>query len=428
MTPPSRAPFPGPRSGRFALPGRRRAEELAAALDGQQAADAAVGGPVDRSPSGSAGGSVRGSGRDELHALVGVATALRSLTPVEPRPEHVTALRERLMEEAESLFSPEMQKLRVPPRPKGARERKLVAAAAAVLLIGGTASVATAAQDALPGQALYPIKRSIERAQTEIASSPAGKGRTLLGQAGDRLDEVSGLLDRSPVSDTEISGTLTDFRTEARDGATLLLGSFRSSGDRSSVTTVRFFAARSLQRLETMARQAPDSSRPAFAAAAVTLRNLDAQASSVCATCAAGLPALKVPQLLLVRAEVQQALQKAGSAPLDNSHPVVVSKGSHDDAPAAGAGSVVPAKPKATSGGGSVTVQTPAPAPPSPSPSPDQQTTPLPGSLPTLLPDPTPTSSDDSGLSGTVNGLTGTLDGLTGTATTLLPDPGQLLP
>jgi len=420
MTPPSRAPFPGPRSGRFALPGRRRAEELAAALDGQLPAGATVDGSFD--------GSVRGSGRAEVQALVGVATALRSLEPVEPRPEHVTALRERLMEEAESLFSPDMQKLRVPPRQKGARERKLVAAAAAVLLIGGTASVATAAQDALPGQALYPIKRSIERAQTEIASSPAGKGRTLLGQAGDRLAEVSGLLDRSPVSDTEISGTLTDFRTEARDGAALLLGSFRSSGDRSSVSTVRFFAARSLQRLEAMAHQAPDSSRPAFAAAAVTLRNLDAQASSLCATCAADLPALKVPQLLLVRAEVQQALRKAGSAPLDNSHPVVVSKGSRDGGPAAGAGSVVPAKPKATSGGGSVTVQTPAPDAPTPAPTTGQQSTPLPGTLPTLLPDPTPTASDDGGLSGTVNGLTGTLDGLTGTATTLLPDPGQLLP
>lgn len=425
MTPPSRAPFPGPRTGRFALPGRRRAEELAAALDGRPPVGASrtsteIGsgaGSRSGSRTGSRTGSRGGSRSGELEALVGVATALRSVEPVEPRPEHVAALRERLMEEAESLFGPEMQKLRVPPRQKGARERKLVAAAAAVLLIGGTASVATAAQDALPGQALYPIKRGIERAQAEIASSPAGKGRTLLGQAGDRLVEVSGLLGRAPVSDTEVSGTLTDFRTEAREGAQLLLGSFRSGGDRSSVSTVRLFAAHSLQRLEAMVRQAPDSSRPAFAAAAVTLRDLDAQASSLCATCAADLPALKVPQLLLVRAEVQQALQKAGSAPLDNSHPVVVSEGSHDDGPAAGAGSAVPAKPKATSGGGSVTVQTPDAS----TPSPDQQSTPLTGTLPTLLPDPTPTSSDDGG-------LTGTVDGLTGTATTLLPDPGQLLP
>ena len=402
MTPPSRAPLPGPRSGRLTLPGRRRAEELAAALEGQLPADAKVGG--------------------EVQALVGVVTALRSVQPVEPRPEHVASLREQLMEQAENLFGPEMQKLRVPPRPKGARERKLVAAAAAVLLIGGTASVATAAQDALPGQALYPIKRGIERAQAEIASSPAGKGRTLLGQAGDRLDEVSGLLGRPPVSGTEVSATLTDFRTEARDGAQLLLGSFRSSGEGSSASTVRFFAARSLQRLEAMVRLAPDSSRPAFAAAAVTLRNLDAQASSLCPTCAASLPALRVPKLLLVNAEVQQALQKAGSAPLDNSHPVVVSKRSRDGGPAAGAGSVVPARPTASSGSGAGTLQSPTPAPESSTPSPDQQSTPLPGTLPTLLPDPTPTSSSDGG------GLTGTLNGLTGTATTLLPDPGQLLP
>jgi len=310
MTSPSRAPFAGP------LPWRKRAEELAAALDGRLPAGATVGG--------------------EVGTLVGLATALRSVEPVEPRPEYAASLRERLMAEAETLFSPEVQKLRVPPRPKGARERKLVAAAAAALLIGGTASVATAAQDALPGQALYPIKRGIEQAQAEIASSPAGKGRTLLGQAGDRLDEVSGLLDQPQVSGTEVSVTLTDFRTEARDGAQLLLGSFRSTGNRSSVDSVRYFAARSLRRLESMAPDAPDFSRPAFAAAAVTLRNLDAQASGLCATCAADLPALQVPRLLLVNAQVQQALQKAGSAPLDNSHPVVVSKGSHDSGPAAG--------------------------------------------------------------------------------------------
>ena len=392
MTSPSRASFAGP------LPWRTRAEELAAALDGRLPAGATVGGQVE--------------------ALVGVATALRSVEPVEPRPEYAALLRERLMAEAETLFSPEVQKLRVPPRPKGARERKLVAVAAAVLLIGGTASVATAAQDALPGQALYPIKRGIERAQEEIASSPAGKGRTLLGQAGDRLDEVAGLLDQPQVTGTEVSATLTDFRTEARDGAQLLLGSFRSTGDRSSADSVRYFAARSLRRLEAMAPDAPDSSRPAFAAAAVTLRNLDAQASGLCPTCAADLPALRVPRLLLVNAQVQQALQKAGSAPLDNSHPVVVAKGSHDGGPAAGAGSVVPSAPKASTGG-STTTQSPAPA--APTSSPDQQSTPLPGTLPTLLPSPTPTSSGDGG-------LTGTLDGLTGTATTLLPDPGQLLP
>lgn len=397
MTAPGRAPLTR------LLPGRRGADELAVALDGAPDGALPAGVPVTA----------------EVRQLVGVATALRSLEPVQPRPQHTADLRARLMEQAETLLGPEMQKLRVPPRPKGARERKLVAVAATVLLIGGTASVATASQTALPGQALYPIKRGIESAQAQIASTPAGKGRTLLGQATGRLEEVSGLLDEQPVNNLEISGTLSDFGSEARDGAALLLGSFRTTGDRAGVTAVRRFAAHGLDRLTALARQAPGSTQSRFADSAVLLRNLDEQASRLCPSCAAGLPALRVPQLLLTRAEVQRALHKARSAPLNNSHPVVV-----------------PARPGADSGHSSTQQHPrtrpgagagdPLPAVPTPSTAPSTapgSSTPAPTGLPSLLP-----QTPSTGLSST---LQGTVDGLTGTVSTLLPDlqsPDQLLP
>lgn len=411
MTAPGRAPLTR------LLPGRRRADELAVALDGALPAGVPLTG--------------------EVRQLVGVATALRSLEPVQPRPQHTADLRARLMEQAETLFGPEMAKLRVPPRPKGARERKLVAVAATVLLVGGTASVATASQTALPGQALYPIKRGIESAQAEIASTPAGKGRTLLDQASGRLEEVSGLLDEQPVNSLEISGTLTDFGSEARDGAALLLGSFRTTGDRASVTAVRRFAAQGLDQLTALARQAPDSTQSRFADSAVLLRNLDKQASRLCPSCAEGLPALRVPQLLLTRAEVQQALHKARSTPLNNSHPVVVPV-----RPGADSGhSSTQQHPRTRAGAGA---GTPLPAVPTPSAA-EPGSTPAPGGLPSLLPK-TPSTGLGGTLKGTVDGLTGTLDGtlggtsdkttgtdggLAGAVSTLLPNlpsPDQLLP
>ena len=43
-------------------------------------------------------------------------------------------------------------------------QRRISIAAAAFVIIGGTAGVAAAAESALPGSALYPIKRGIESA------------------------------------------------------------------------------------------------------------------------------------------------------------------------------------------------------------------------------------------------------------------------
>ena len=40
--------------------------------------------------------------------------------------------------------------------------------------------MATASQDALPGDVLYPLKRGIEQAQAGLGTSPAARGERLL--------------------------------------------------------------------------------------------------------------------------------------------------------------------------------------------------------------------------------------------------------
>ena len=362
----------------------RRAEEFDAVVDGRLAAD---------------------DGRAELRELAGIVTVLRGQEPVAPSADFTVALRTRLMAEAETVLSPSHASLRLPARRRGSRERRLVAAASAVVLFGGTASMAVAAQHALPGEALYPIKRGIEHAQAGLSTSPAGKGRDLLHQADDRLAEVQGLLaDGSGNGTPQIPGTIDDFTAQAQEGAGLLLTSFQDSRDPATVVAVRIFAAHSITALQEMARTAPPDAQDELAAAATALSDIDARARDLCDTCASNLPDLDVPSMFLAASEVDRALRAIHVDGLDNSHPVPIDKGALK-APLAGSGPTAPSSPSA-----------------SPSPS---------GVLPGTAPGTGPTSllpklpgTDEQAKKGSVDGtVSGITDGLSGVVETLLPDP-----
>jgi hypothetical protein len=304
---------------------RRRAEEFAAVLDGEADADAGRHAEVDR--------------------LLGVVSALHAHPSVVPRAEFTSDLRDRLLAEAQHVLTAENAGLALPVRTRGARERRLVAAASTVVLIGGTAGMAAAAQDALPGEALYPIKRGIERAEAGLSVSQAGKGRDLLNQADDRLTEVQRLIAKdSAASIPQVATTLDSFSSQATEGANLLLDSFQDNRDSDSVVRVRSFAADGIASLGQLADSVPADAEDELAAAAVTLRDLDQQAAGLCDTCASDLPVVEIPGMILVRDEVDRALDAAVPANLDNSHPVVVPKGTVQQARPADKSAGGPAK------------------------------------------------------------------------------------
>jgi hypothetical protein len=366
---------------------RKRAEEFAVVVDGG-------------TPS-----------RPELAELVGVVTTLRSFAAPAPRAEFAADLRARLVAEAATTLSSSAATLVLPARPRGKRERRLVAAASAVVFIGGTASMAVAAQSALPGEALYPVKRGIEQAQTGLSTSPAGKGRDLLSQANDRLTEVRGLLTSgSPAQQPQVPQTLADYTDQARRGSSLMLRSFEDTQDPATIIAVREFTAHGITALRALAGTAPADAQDDLAAAATTLSDIDQQARDLCADCAAGLPDLQVPQMLLASAEVQRALSSVDAAGLDNSHPVVVDKRAVP-APAPAVKSAAPA------GTGPLAQATPPAPESSPSPSTGLPVPNLPG-----VDEQVKKGSTDLGktVGSTVTGLT---DGLGGVAETLLPDP-----
>lgn len=368
---------------------RRRAEELAAALDGRT-----------RTVS------------DELVPLVAVATALREELPATPRPEFSAELRALLLAEAERTLSPGAP-LTLPVRTHSPRERRIAVAASVAVLLGGSAGVAAAAQNALPGEALYPLKRGIESAAAGLSVSTAGRGQDLLHQADGRLAEVEGLLAGSPAAAPQVPGTLADFVAQAQEGAELMLASFEETSDPASVVAVREFAASSIALLQEIARTAPPEAQDELAAAAMALKEIDARAAALCPSCGDDLPDLQVPGIFLAAAEVDRAFALAAEQRLlDNSHPVVADKRLVKQVTDA-----LPLAPASDADGtadGGTTSDDPAPGP-------------VPEDDPTSealieLPDTDLTNSDPTLRESTDSGSGGLTSGLTDVAETILPD------
>lgn len=366
---------------------RRRAEEFAAAVDGRSSVLTA-----------------------DLRELVGVTTALRShesLQAARPRDDFASELRARLMLEAERVLTPGAAPLALPVRHRGPRERRLVAAASVVVLFGGTAGMAAAAQQALPGEALYPIKRGLEQAEAGLSVSTAGKGQDLLKQANDRLGEVEDLLETGSLTAApRVPQTLETFTAQAQEGSGLLMSSFEETRDPQAIVAVREFTAHGITLLQDLARTAPPGAQDELAAAALTLGEIDREATALCDSCADDIPELEVPGIFLAAAEVDRAFAVVNGRFLDNSHPFIVDKRSVERADVA----LAPAPPAP---GGDEAPADVAPEAPSDESAP---------SLP--VPDDTDASKGDKDVQKVVDDTVGQItDGLSGVVETLLPDP-----
>ena len=117
--------------------------------------------------------------------LLELVSALRSAPEPQARPEFVADLRERLMVAAAAELTPvpaaarhrdDVARLTIKPV-RTRRERRLGIALGAVAIIGATTSMAVASQGALPGDALYPVKRAIENTQAGFSRRRRRQGR-----------------------------------------------------------------------------------------------------------------------------------------------------------------------------------------------------------------------------------------------------------
>jgi hypothetical protein len=271
-------------------PARRRAGEFAEAVDGGPASDAALA---------------------EHRAFLALVQQLRDLDQPVPRSEFADDLRARLMAAAPDALAAdptgpaklsrrESAVVSFPVVGRGGRRAASIAAAVCIVA-GSGVGVAAASQSALPGQALYPVKRGIEHVEVAVAGSQHDKGRELLDQADTRISEVTDLAVAradDPSTPTLMRETLDDFTEQAKDGADALISAYRDDGSRASISELRTFTDQSARRLDALAATVPPAADQALSDAASALSELDRQAHDLCPSCSA-LPTLQLSSALI---------------------------------------------------------------------------------------------------------------------------------
>jgi hypothetical protein len=145
-----------------------------------------------------------GQSADELEPMVAAARLLSdAMTAHELGPEVAARHIQMALTRVEHL-------------PAGRRWRSSARVAVTLLLAAtfllGMAVMASA--NALPGQVLYPVKRTVEQVQLAMATSPSAKAETHLRLAQTRLTELRALADRDEAR--QVPGTIGAMQTAVR--------------------------------------------------------------------------------------------------------------------------------------------------------------------------------------------------------------------
>jgi hypothetical protein len=238
--------------------------------------------------------TARASSYADLLELVG---GLRATPEPVADPVFVAALRDMLIAEAEIVLAAAAadqaqvdERLRLTPAEPRVRRRnrRLVAAVGGVILVGGSATMAVAAQSALPGDGLYPVKRGIENAHAGLTFDRAGRGEVLLDSASTRLDEAAAL-SRSDADPALVDDALSAFTQQAVSGSDLLVQDYQASGDETSMTALRTFTASSMTRLRDLQTLVPTDSLPQLLQAAQALDQIQSVSVHTCPACSGPL-------------------------------------------------------------------------------------------------------------------------------------------
>ncbi|MFC1410605.1 DUF5667 domain-containing protein [Streptacidiphilus sp. N1-12] len=134
--------------------------------------------------------------------------------------------------------------------------RLVVGGLAAGVALGTFGGVAAASTSAVPGDALYGMKRGLEDWQLNLAGSDAERGRLLLDQATQRMTEAQKLTAHQRPGETlsphllaEVSRALTDMNTEGSQGRDLLKAIYAQNHSLAPMQQLAHFAGSQQQRL-----------------------------------------------------------------------------------------------------------------------------------------------------------------------------------
>ncbi|MEO7194286.1 MAG: DUF5667 domain-containing protein [Pseudonocardiaceae bacterium] len=179
-----------------------------------------------------------------------------------PNPAERDRMRQRVMAEFSSVVhegnSPVLP-LRSPRRrgwvPAEARGRMMVASAAGLCLVMSLSGMSfLLSRDALPGDALYTVKRSAESAELGLTFGEKPKALKHLEFAGDRVSEIEAMANQADAAGNWSAGqpkflrALDDFDSDATAGSRLLTA-LALNGHPRSLTELSSWAAEQKTRL-----------------------------------------------------------------------------------------------------------------------------------------------------------------------------------
>ncbi|RKE19718.1 DUF5667 domain-containing protein [Streptomyces sp. TLI_171] len=219
----------------------RRAKSFAEALEAHQS---------DQRSSGS-----HRAGSAAMTELLAMADALGAVPAPELAAETRTVQRAQLMAAFEQQWAGGAPTAVLPVQ-RGRRARRnrwgrrlAIGGLVAGVAVGSFAGAAAASTNALPGDALYGMKRGLEGLRLDWADNDSERGALLLQQASTRLDEAQSLLGRtdspgalSPSTVDQVRRALDDMHAEALRGRDLLRAVYRSNGSLAPMRELAGFA------------------------------------------------------------------------------------------------------------------------------------------------------------------------------------------
>ncbi|HID65159.1 MAG TPA: hypothetical protein EYP49_20770, partial [Anaerolineae bacterium] len=159
--------------------------------------------------------------REELEPLLRLTVRLQAARTLEAPPEfrrvaatrmcNLVAARPHRVEQAVIKPSPLRQRLQSIFRTQRKLPATIISIVLAVSLLVGSGTV-YASTDALPGDALYPVKRAVEAVQLAASLSDANDARLRLAFAARRLDEAAALLEKNRPQD--MGPALADYEAQ----------------------------------------------------------------------------------------------------------------------------------------------------------------------------------------------------------------------